>query len=158
MIAARLPLALAAFALACTLPACDAADDGALVSFVPVENASALRVESSGTTVFTDAAAWAAFWRAHVNAWDGAGVPLPVPEVDFARRTVVAVFWGGELHTGCTSDVDVFRDVREEDGALRVRVTALPDLGVCRAIVHPLQVIAVERAGQRVRFEGRVPG
>jgi hypothetical protein len=135
------------------LSGCDAFSAAEAVPFSNIEQAGRLRVQVSGTTVIRDRPGWEAFWQQH-------GGVAPAPAVDFDRQTVLGVFYGGAFHSGCTSEVDVIRSVKLAHGRLEVRVDRLPDLGPCRAIVYPLDVVVVDAPPSQafdVRFVGRVP-
>lgn len=126
---------------------------GEPVSFSNVERGENLRVRISGTTVIRSGADWKTFWKKH-------GGEGSVPTVDFNRQTVLGIFYGGSLHGGCRSRVDVIREVRQEGETLSVDVGKLPDLGPCRMVVYPIDVVAVEVAPSQaleVDFRGQVP-
>ena len=105
----------------------------------------------NGTTVIRDQSRLESFAR-----YPG-GDLAPVPEVDFDRQLVVGVFYGGSLHGGCGGDVEVVEAVRSEGDALVVEVGPLPDLGPCRAIVYPAEMVVVDAKSWDVRFVGEVP-
>ena len=144
-----LPVLAATLALA----GCDASAPDGPVPFADVEEAGALRVQVTGTTVIKGRSDWAQFWDRH-------GGPDPVPAVDFDRQFVVGVFYGGSLRAGCRSEVDVVEAVERDGDAVRVRVGPLPDLGPCRAVVYPADVVVVDVSASEpveVRFTGEVP-
>jgi hypothetical protein len=138
------------------LVGCDllsSSDSGEPVSFSNVERGENLRVRISGTTVIRSRADWKTFWKKH-------GGEGPLPAVDFDHQTVLGVFYGGSFHAGCRSRVDVIREVRQEGETLSVDVRKLPDLGPCRMVVHPIEVVAVEVPPSQaldVGFRGQVP-
>jgi len=86
---------------------------------------------------------------------------VPVPTVDFNRQTVLGVFYGGSFHAGCRTRVDVIQEVRKEEGeTLSVEVRKLPDLGPCRMVVHPIDVVTVDAPPSQaldVDFKGKTP-
>jgi hypothetical protein len=56
--------------------------------------------------------------------------------------------------------VDVIREVRHKGETLSVDVGKLPDLGPCRMVVYPIDVVAVEVPPSQaldVDFRGQVP-
>ena len=139
--------------LVCWLAGCDALVPDEPVPFTHVERVNALRVQINGTTMIRDRWDWEAFWQRHGGA-------LPAPAVDFERQTVLGVFYGGSLYGGCHSDVEVVEAVRRDGDALEVRVGPLPDLGICRQVVYPLDIVVVDVPAREVRtahFKGRVP-
>lgn len=126
---------------------------GEPVSFSNVERVENLRVRISGTTVIRSRFDWERFWKKH-------GGDVPVPTADFNRQTVLGVFYGGSLHGGCRSRVHVIREVRQEGETLSVDVGKLPDLGPCRMVVHPIDLVAVDVDPSQaldVDFKGQVP-
>lgn len=135
---------------------CDASSAGDAVPFSKVEEAERLTVRISGTTVLRTADEWAEFWKRHETT-----IPArSAPAVDFERQTVIGVFYGGSLYSGCHSQVEVIQEVEQVGRWLEVSVSALPDLGVCRAIVHPLDIVVVDIPPAQaldVRFKGQVP-
>ena len=146
-------LVLGVFA-ALALAGCDAAEEGAPpdgpVGFTRVD-LPASPVFVDGTTVICSDFQLASFARRE----DGS--TAPVPDVDFDRQLVVGVFYGGSFHGGCSGDVEVIESVRVDGGALVVEVGPLPDLGPCRAIVYPADMVVVDAQVPAVRFAGDVP-
>lgn len=131
------------------LAGCDFIAPAEPVSFTDVEEAVTVRV--SGTTVIHSESEWNAFWEQH-------GRSSSPPEVNFKQQMVVGVFWGGSFHAGCRSEVDAIESVRRDGNVLEVEVGPLPDLGPCRAVAYPFDLIIVNARARRVRFEGKVPG
>jgi hypothetical protein len=128
-------------------------ESGEPVSFSNVEREENMRVRISGTTVIRSRADWETFWKKH-------GGEGPVPTVDFNHQTILGVFYGGSLRGGCRSRVDVIREVRHKGETLSVEVGKLPDLGPCRMVVYPIDVVAVEVPPSQaldVDFRGQVP-
>lgn len=152
------PLCLLPYVLlsAVVLTGCDllsSSESGDPVSFSNVERVENLRVRISGTTVIRSRSDWKTFWMKHEG-------DVPIPTVDFNRQIVVGVFYGGSLHGGCRSRVDVIRDVHQEGEILSVEVGKLPDLGPCRMIVYPIDVVTVNVSPSKaldVNFKGKVP-
>ena len=105
----------------------------------------------NGTTVIRDQTRLESFAR-----YQG-GDLAPVPEVDFERQLVVGVFYGGSFHAGCSGDVEVVEAVRLEGDRLVVEIGPLPDLGPCRAVVYPAEMVVVDAESFDVRFAGEVP-
>ena len=155
-------LRLLPLAAVLALAGCDALSSDEPVAYADVERAEALRVQVTGTTVtvIRDRSSWERFWSGHVGTAGPDGAGIAAPEVDFERQTVVGVFYGGSLHAGCGSSVDVVRSAREESGAVEVEVGPLPDLGPCRAVVYPLDLVVLDVPPSEaldVRFVGAVP-
>ena len=139
--------------VALTLAGCDALSSDEAVSFSKAEQTEALRVQVTGTTVLRDRSEWTSFWERH----GGSG---PAPAVDFDQQLVVGVFYGGSPRAGCQSAVNVVGSVLRDGNTVRVQIKPLPDLGSCRAVVYPLDVVVVDVPASEalaVRFEGRVP-
>ena len=132
---------------------CDMLVPNEPVSYTDLDEVAALRVQINGTTVIRDRWEWDRFWQQHGGGADA-------PDVDFERQVVLGVFYGGSLHAGCHSEVDVVAAVRHEGDALEILVGPLPDLGPCRAVVYPLDIVVAEVPAwdiRTVRFTGRVP-
>jgi hypothetical protein len=132
------------------LAGCDAVSPGGSVGFAQLD-LPAQPVLINGTTVIRDQTTLESFAR----GWDGNVVPLPT--VDFERQMVVGVFYGGSFHGGCSSQVDVVETVRHDGDALVVSVGALPDLGICQAVVYPADMVVVDAVSPKVRFVGKLP-
>lgn len=143
--------------LALLLAGCDMLGPGEPIAFSDVPEAERLRVQISGTTVLRGSWEWERFWQSHVNGYGPDGQPPRPPEIDFSRHMVVGVFWGGSIHGGCHNYARAIRRVEAVGDGLVVYVGPLPDLGQCRMIVHPIQVIVVPRVGGEVRFVGHLP-
>ena len=133
------------------LAGCDAFASGEPVAFTTL-TAPMERVAVNGTTVLRDPQALAAFVRETPN--EG---PVSFPDVDFERQIVLGVFYGGSFHAGCTGAVEVIESVQQERDELVVRIGPLPDLGPCRAVVYPSQLVVVDATSPKVRFEGPLP-
>jgi uncharacterized membrane protein len=109
------------------------------------------RVVEARRFVVRDAQSFAAIWSAH------AGADAEVPQIDFDRRMVVAVFAGQRPTPGF--DVDIAA-TRREGGALVVVVNeAQPDprLAVAQVIVSPFHVVSIPRDDGEVRFNTSDP-
>ena len=86
--------------------------------------------------------------------------PETAPDVDFTRQVVIGVFYGGDVHAGCTHDVDVIRRAALDGRTLRVALASVPDLGPCRMVADPLDIAVVDVAPKAfvgVRFTGPLP-
>lgn len=129
---------------------CDALSSDEPIPFARLD-LPASPVFVSGTTVIRDQSRLEAFARRQV------GDPVPIPEVDFERHLVVGVFYGGSFHAGCSGDVEVIEAIRDEGDALVVEIGPLPDLGPCRAVVHPAEMVVVDAQASAVQFVGKVP-
>lgn len=118
------------------------------VAFENLREASNLRVRKSGTAVFKNAASWESFWHSSLP---------PILAIDFKKQILIAVFWGGEPHSGCGDYVEAVESVSREGDRIRVHVGRLPSLGPCRVVVYPLQIIRIDRSDLPVIFTGEVP-
>ena len=137
------------------LTGCDVFFSDEPVPYADLDEVAVLQVQIDGTTVIRSRSEWDMFWQQHKHS----GGPS-APEVDFERQVVLGVFYGGSLHAGCRSEVDVVAAVRRDGDALEVLVGPLPDLGPCRAVMHPLDVVVADVPAweaRTVRFIGRVP-
>ena len=105
----------------------------------------------NGTTVIRDQSRLESFARFQE------GDLAPVPDMDFERQLVVGVFYGGSFHAGCSGDAEVVEAVRSEGDRLVVEVGPLPDLGPCRGVVYPAEMVVVDATSSDVRFVGEVP-
>ncbi|HEX8386100.1 MAG TPA: hypothetical protein VF576_07950, partial [Rubricoccaceae bacterium] len=108
--------------------------------------------------MFRSVAEWGTFWiENHENRYQQLPTP-PVPAVDFGGRMLVGVFWGPQ--GGCATNatpVQVVEHVDRTGESLTVEVGPLGDLGVCRAVSWPVQIVEVPRVEGEVSFSGRVP-
>lgn len=153
-----LPIAIAGLA------GCDTIADGTPVPWAPLDVEMKLSVGVSGTTLIRSEDQWQTFWRQHhrsIQDDDGRNLNATPPAVDFTRQVVVGVFYGGSPNAGCTDDADSIRRVSLEGRTLHVEVGPISDLGVCRMVVSPVQLVAVDVAPEaisRQRFTGEVPG
>jgi len=145
-----MPKALLTGAVLLLLAGCDAFSSGTQVSFSRLA-LPASPVLVNGTTVIRNPSQLESFARRQD------GELATVSEVDFTRQLVVGVFYGGSFHGGCGGDVDVVEAVRTDGDALVVQIGPLPDLGPCRAIVHPAEMVVIDATAGRVRFVGEVP-
>lgn len=141
------------------LASCDLLNPGSgqTLSFQNVKDAEPLRVQEAQTAVFRREAAWTSFWNDHVTARDSDGEKIAPPSIDFDEHMLIAVFWGNNGYGGCSSFAEAIESVSATSGRVIVSVGRLPDLGPCRMVVFPLQVIKVKRTEQPVEFSGRVP-
>ncbi len=152
--------AVSAVLAAVSLVGCDGFDAPAPVPFDALALRAALDVPVTGTTVIRDERTWTRFWAAHNQGFDANGQPLSAPAVDFTRQTVVGAFYGGSFHAGCNSAVDLVETVREVGGTVEVQLGRLPSLGVCRAVVHPIDLVVIDVPPSEtfdLRFTGHLP-
>jgi hypothetical protein len=120
-----------------------AAEDAA---YRTIDQTTQSGVRTERNVVVRDGATWAALWLEH------AGSDKVIPDIDFGKEMVIAVFAGG-LPTGCHSSG--IESIRFADGKLNVvRVDTLPRPEVvCTAMmVYPAQLVTVERSDVPVEF------
>ncbi|HSL23822.1 MAG TPA: protease complex subunit PrcB family protein [Vicinamibacterales bacterium] len=88
---------------------------------------------------------WEALWRAHAPG------QIP-PEVDFTRRTVLAVFLGSKMTAGF--DVEITEiETRPAGATVRYRERApAPDEMTAQVITSPFHIISVPRVAGEVTF------
>ncbi|MEM1056320.1 MAG: hypothetical protein AAGI52_12410 [Bacteroidota bacterium] len=123
--------------------------------FLDRPDAARLQVEVPLTVVFRSRTDWLRFWiDYHEGALQEAPAIPSVPEADFSTRMLVGVFMG--RRSGCGGGVTsrIVNEVQREGNDLVVSFTESPDLGACRAIRFPYQVIEVERVPGEVVFVG----
>ena len=151
------PVVLGLAAALLLAPACELFDDdddsGETIPFTSLAEVDCLAVLEPGTETFRSADDWEPFWLDHTICTDGSGDPLKPPPVDFATQMLLAVHWGAG-YAGCSSSVEAIREIRRRDGRLEVQVGPLPDLGDCERVVHPIQVVRLERSEGPVVFLG----
>lgn len=140
----------------CDLLRGDSTPSGEPVTYDQVEKAGGLHVRNAQTRVFRDSAEWATFWNEHVSAFDENHDLISPPSVDFDRRKVVAVFWGCH-YVGCRGSVNAINGIYEQDDQIRVDIGSLPDLGPCRAVQLPLQVVSIPDTERPIEFTGEIP-
>jgi hypothetical protein len=114
--------------------------------------ADPLKVTDTMTAVFRTNEAWTKFLAEH---WQRLA-PSP-PAVDFGRYMLVGLFWGWHSH-GCDDLVEVVERVVSDEQNITIEVGQLPELGPCRRIATPLQVIRLDTSDLPVRFTGHPPG
>jgi hypothetical protein len=106
-------------------------------------------VSTRKNLVIRDAAAWARLWAEHT----GGQSPAPaLPQVDFSRQMLVAVF-AGEFPNACQR-IGV-RSVSAGAGKLKVEVDHrdISDIARCLPVVaHPVHIVAVDRVDAEVEF------
>jgi hypothetical protein len=131
-------------------------DRGEPISYDPVEKAGGLHVRKAQTRVFRDSAEWATFWNDHISLFDENHQLYPPTPVNFDRRTVVAVFWGC-LYVGCRDSVNAIDGIYDTGGRIEIDIGSLPDLGSCRAVQLPVQVVTIPRTEKPIEFTGKIP-
>lgn len=126
------------------------------VSYRWVENAEGLHVREAQTRVFRDSAEWGMFWNKHISLFDENYELYPPESVNFNHHTVVAVFWGCQ-YVGCRNSVNAIDGIYESDGQIEVELDPLPDLGPCRTVQLPLQVVTIPHSEKPIDFTGKIP-
>lgn len=110
------------------------------------------RIREHRAVVVLDAEAWRRLWNEHT----GGAADMPLPEADFSREAVVAVFAGQRRTTGHSVQMDVRRDAAEDSVnvvyALRppdrdgFHSPALTQPYMIRKFPRPAGALTVERA------------
>jgi hypothetical protein len=119
---------------------------GTPVAFKTVVSESFSHIETPREVVIKDAAAWSALWAEHSKT------NKAVPEVDFSRNMLVAVFQGNG-NPGCGS-FDVVH-VGAKDGKLLVEyeIRDLSPVALClAAVTQPMRVVSVPKLDVPVKF------
>lgn len=104
------------------------------------------RVESPKQAVARTAAEWAALWREHAG-------DAPAPKVDFATRTVVAVFLGSRMSAGYSVEIT---GTRQAGGVLVVEWRERrPERGMVTAqvLTSPAAIASIPKFAGEIRFE-----
>lgn len=91
---------------------------------------------------------WEEFWK-KLHPDSGARKPL-LPEVDFAKESVVVIAWGERPSAGWTLEV---KSVRVEGGEAVVEVVRRAPTGAALAVVsHPYILVKTSKLPEKVRF------
>ena len=104
------------------------------------------QVESPKQAVARTAAEWTKLWREHAGE-------TAVPEVDFASRTVVAVFLGTRSSAGYLVEIT---GTRHDKGALVVEWRERrpePDQVSAQVITSPAHIATIPKFAGEIRFE-----
>ncbi|NNF04628.1 MAG: hypothetical protein HKN17_09180 [Rhodothermales bacterium] len=126
-------------------------DGGEIIPFETVRFDELTAVVEPRTAVVRSREEMDLLWMELYPGIDG-GPSLPV-DFDFSDRMLVMIFWGPK--GGCDPFVEAVSRVTSAPGRIFVFVGTLPDLGPCRAIIHPVQVIALPQDSRSVVFVGR---
>lgn len=142
----------------CDLLRDETGPSGEPISYEWVRRGHGVQVYEAQTRVFRDSAAWAQFWNEHVNLYDQNHAVYPPPSVDFDRRIIIGVYWG-HFYAGCrvTYRIEAIKGIYDAGDRIVVDIGSVPDLGPCRAMVLPTQVVTIPRSGKPVEFTGEVP-
>jgi len=136
----------------CRLVGPDGADD---IPFETVRFDELAHVAEARTVVVRSRDEMDALWMELFPGRDGG--PGAPGDFDFSYRMLAMIFWGHGPYGGCSPWVEAVDRVVSGPGRIAVFVGALPDLGPCRAIVTPVQVISLPQDDRRVVFIGREP-
>jgi hypothetical protein len=123
---------------------------GTAVAFETVAKDTFSGVTAAQTVVIRDQAAWDKLWTRHAAG----RTPVPAqPKVDFTRKMLIGVF-AGEYANGCRS----MAVGRVAAGASKLEVEIderdVTPVAICvPAVVHPMQVVAVDRVDADVAFD-----
>lgn len=104
------------------------------------------QIESPKQAVARTPAEWTALWRQHAGE-------KAAPKVDFATRTVVAVFLGTRMSSGFAVEIS---GTRQQDGALVVEWRERrPDRDTIAAqvITTPAHIATIPKFAGEIRFE-----
>ena len=131
---------------------------GEPVSYDWVKWGHGTRVYEAQTRVFRDSLTWAQFWNEHVTLHDQNHELYPPPSVDFDRRIIIGVYWG-HFYSGCRtiSRIEAIEGIYDAGDRIVVDIGPVPDLGVCRLVIWPTQVVSIPRPDKPVEFTGKVP-
>ncbi len=131
---------------------------GQAVPYEWVEKGHGVDVYEAQTRVFRDSTEWVQFWNEHVSLLDQNFRPIPPPSLDFGRRMIIAVYWG-YYYTGCRviSRIEAIEGIYDAGDRIVVAIGSVPDLGLCRTMVYPTQVVSIPRVDKPVEFIGDVP-
>jgi len=111
-------------------------------------------------SVITNQEDWANLWQ-QINPSDEGDadpevkIPLPPPEVDFTRYTVIAVFMGEQPTDG--HSITVFK-VKEVGSALKVFVKSASADSSCQIAqvkTQPYHIVEIDKTEKEVRFNVR---
>lgn len=131
--------------------------------FVRYENRAdigSVRVTEPGAYVFRSIDEWEAFfWDNYKNPNGLRPQPLPpLPAIDFQKKLLIGVFWGPR--SGCRGNAfaaERIRYVESKGDRLIVDIGPIGDLGLCRRISFPMQLIEIPRIAEEVVFTGVDP-
>ena len=142
----------------CDLTQDESGPPGEPVSYDWVTRGYGTRVYEAQTRVFRDSLTWVQFWDEHVNLYDQNHEAYPAPSVDFDRRIIIGVYWG-HFYSGCQTinRIEAIEGIYDAGNRIVVDVGPVPDLGACRLLVYPTQVVSIPRPDKPVEFTGKVP-
>ena len=131
---------------------------GESISYEWVERGHGVQVHEAQTQVFRDNLTWAQFWDEYVTLRDQNHELYPPPSVDFDRRIIIGVYWG-YFYTGCRAidRIEAIEGIYDTGDRIVVDIGSVPDLGVCRTMVLPTQVVSIPLTDKPVEFTGKVP-
>ena len=94
--------------------------------------------------VINDRAEWEELWA---KVGSSVSPNLPMPEIDFTRRTVIAVFQGSEPMSGFEV---VISEINKADGGIKVIVkeTINTHCGGTGSITRPFHIVEIEKQEQ----------
>ena len=97
--------------------------------------------------------AWEELWK---KLYPDSGTRKPLlPDVDFAKESVVAVAWGERPSAGWDLEI---RAIRVEEGEAVVEVVKRPPTGVPQAVItYPYILVKTRKLPEKVRFVDLVP-
>ena len=123
----------------------------ALLQMSPAPMATLARDQMSGIdeprqSVARSAAEWTTLWRAHAG-------DQPAPKVDFATRTVLAVFLGTRTSAGYA--VEIVGTRAEGTGLVVQWSERQPERGMVSAqiLTSPSHIVTVPKVAGAIRFE-----
>lgn len=99
--------------------------------------------------VIKDKAEWESLWE---KIFAGSSEKPPLPEIDFERRTVLAVFQGTQASSGYEISI---KEVVESENALEVNVRAVSPgkhCGTLGILTSPFHIIEIEKTAKEVVF------
>jgi len=99
--------------------------------------------------VINDNAQWQSLW---LTLFTNTSEKPPLPEIDFTRRTIVAVFQGLQATSGYEISIE---EIVETENALLVTIKAFSPgqrCGVTGIVTRPLHIVEIEKTQKEIVF------
>lgn len=99
--------------------------------------------------VINDNAQWQSLWQ---TLFTNQSEKPPLPEIDFTRRTIVAVFQGAQSSSGYEISIE---GIVETENSLEVAVKAIAPgqrCGVLGILTRPFDIIEIEKTEKQIVF------
>lgn len=127
------------------------------IAFESLPACRGFTISTAGADVIRADSVYQRYWRDYRGLSDGYGNKTPPPSIDFAEKMVLCVHYG-TFYSGCSNYVEVVERVGRIGDTITVTVARLPDLGPCRMVVSPIQMVTIPQSSLKVVFAGEVPG